>query len=317
MLGGLPGSTLVANWFIRGRGMALGIATVGISMSGLIMAPVATQLIAGIGWQETFVIYALIVVVVILPAVWLVIVNRPEDMGLRPDGLAPGDPIVPEDAPEPVLPLAAGDQMTDHAAHLDWSALGTLKDANFWMITLAIGLNFCANGAILTHIIPHATDLGYTPTRAAFVLSACAGMGVVGKILFGWITDRVDKRLALWLAVGLQASGVALIIGATDYSALLMAGGVFGLGMGGLVPIWGTLVGSAFGRHAFGRVMGLMSPCMLPVMSFGVPFAGYVFDRTGNYDVAFRTFLFIYAASAMMLVFLRLPEVEPGHEPAA
>ena len=88
---------------------------------------------------------------------------------------------------------------------------------------------------------------------------------------------------------------------------------VFGLGMGGIVPLWGALIGAAFGRFAFGRVMGLMSPCMLPIQMLGVPFAGYVFDRTGSYEPAFRIFIALYGVAIGVLVFLRLPTQEPGH----
>jgi MFS family permease len=66
------------------------------------------------------------------------------------------------------------------------------------VIAIAIALNSCSNGAMLTHIIPHATDSGFEPLAAAWVLSCIAGFGTVGKLLFGWIADRIDKRLALW-----------------------------------------------------------------------------------------------------------------------
>ena len=82
--------------------------------------------------------------------------------------------------------------------------------------------------------------------------------------------------------------------------------------MGGLVPIHGSLIGAAFGRHAFGRVMGLMFPTMLPIQLIGVPFAGWVFDTRGSYDLAFTSFLCAYALAVIFASLLRLPEVEPG-----
>lgn len=310
MLGGLSGSTLVAKWFVERRGTALGITATGISVSGLVMAPVATELIARYGWRVTFVLYGGVVLVVVLPVVWLMIVNRPEDLGLLPDGGARAS-ATPETL-EPVLPLAPGDQMIDHPGSFHWSARGALRDSNFWVISMAVALNFCALGAILTHIIPHATDIGIPPDAAALVLSCMAGMGVVGKVTFGWLADRGDKRVTFWLASGLQALGVSLVLTAGSYSALLVAGAIFGLGMGGLIPLWGALIGAAFGRFAFGRVMGLMSPFMLPIQMVGVPLAGYIFDRSGSYELAFRIFIVIYAVAIGVLLFLRLPKQEPG-----
>jgi MFS family permease len=186
-----------------------------------------------------------------------------------------------------------------------------MADRNFWLIALVVSLNFCANGAVLSHVIAHASDLGFAPMRAAFVLSAIAAMGVVGKVLFGWISDRVDKRLALWLAIGLQFTGVLFFLRVSAYASLIAGAAVFGLGMGGLVPLWGTLIGACFGRRAFGRVMGLMSPVMLPIQTLGVPFAGFAFDHWGGYTAAFRAFLGIYAAAAVALAFVRIPHLVP------
>jgi MFS family permease len=144
-----------------------------------------------------------------------------------------------------------------------------------------------------------------------------AGFGVVGKLLFGWIVDRIEERRAFWLSLGVQAVGVFLVLSTREYSFLLLAGALFGLGMGGVVPLWAALIGAGFGRNEFGSVMGLMSPFMAPIQALGVPFAGWIFDRTGSYDLAFQAFLGIYALAAFVLFFLRLPEVEPGHEEVA
>ena len=315
MLGALPSSTLIVNWFVTGRSMALGIATMGISMSGMIMAPVGTLLIGQYGWRSAFVIYGFVALILVVPLVWMIVVNRPEDVGLLPIGMTDGGEDARAKAVEPTIPLAAGDSMIDHAAGFEWSSRRGLVDRNFWVITMTVALNFCANGAILVHIVPHAEDLGFSRQSASFVLSACAGAGVVGKFLFGWITERIDKRSAFRLAMGFQAIGCFLILHAHTYPALMGAGAVFGLGMGGIVPIWGTITGAAFGREQFSRITGLMMPCMLPIMTFGVPFAGYVFDRQGNYDIAFRTFVGLYLAAIGVISMLRLPDVEPGMEP--
>ncbi len=311
-IGGIPGSTLVANWFIKRRGTALGVATMGVSMSGIFMPPLATYLIQAIGWRNTFMAFGGVAVLVVFPLVSRFVVNRPEDLGLLPDGDTPlpqaGDP----DDDEPLLPLAPGDQMIDHATHLEWSSLGLLSSLNFWVITATIGLNFFAMSAMLTHMIPHAADLGISASDAAYLLSIAAGFGVFGKVLFGYVTDFVDSRLAMWLAIGFQAAGTIVTIFSTTYWPLALSAGLFGFGMGGVLPMWGVLNGESFGRHSFGRAMGLMSPCMLPVQSAGVPFAAYIFDRQGHYDAAFYTFLGVYGLSAVIILFLRKQPVPPG-----
>ncbi len=313
LLGALSGSTLVANWFTERRGTALGVSGMGISLSGLAMAPIATLLISAIGWRNTFLVYGVVTLVAVLPAVWLVIVNRPGDLGMLPDGeAAPPDASIgaADDAAE--RPLAPEAPILEAPAAPEWSARDALRNRNFWAIAFVVSLNFCANGAVLTHIIPHGTDIGFEPLAAAWVLSTMAGLGVVGKVLFGWMVDRVPARAAVWVATGLQAAGVALILNVEAYRWLLLAGAIFGLGMGGLVPLWGALIGSGFGRQAFGSVMGLMTPVMVPVQIFGIPYAGWIYDRTGSYDIAFTSFLGVYAFACVVVLFLRMPEVEPG-----
>ena len=73
------------------------------------------------------------------------------------------------------------------------------------------------------------------------------------------------------------------------------------------MPLWGVLLGAIYGREDFARILGLMAPMMIPFETLGIPFAGWVFDRTGSYDGAFLTFLSLYALSAVLLAFLRLP----------
>jgi MFS family permease len=306
MLGALAGSALITNWFSERRGVALGISGMGISLSGLAMAPVATLLIAAIGWRGTYLIYGAVTLATVVPAVWFVVVPDGAEASARPSA-----------AREAAAPRSAEARPVDAAPSLDWSVRGTLRELNFWVISLVIGLNFCGNGAVLTHIIPHATDIGFEPMKAAWVLSTMAGFGVLGKVLFGWIVDRVPKRVAIWIATGLQGLGVALILNVEEYGSLLLAGTVFGLGMGGVIPLWGALIGAGFGRQPFGRVMGLMSPVMLPIHVVGIPYAGWIYDRTGSYEIAFLTFIGVYALAMAALLLLRLPEVEPGSEPTS
>jgi len=315
LMGQLPASALVSNWFVRRRGMALGVSSMGVSLSGLVMAPLATWLVAVVGWRGTFLVFAGVTLVVVLPVTLIFIVDRPEDLGQLPDGRR-RPPTSEQVVREPVLPLSSGEPMLELPTEDvgEERARRLHRDRNFWVIAIAVALNFCGNGAILTHMIPHATDLGFTAVDAALILSVAAGVGALGKLVFGWIADHADLRFAMWLATGLQTVSLLLLLALLDtssYAALMFAVGVFGLGMGGIVPLWGSLVGAAFGRRNFGRAMGLMSPVMLPIQLWGIPFAGWAFDRFGSYRIAFTTFLALYLGAMGMMFLLRLPARDP------
>jgi len=304
-IGQLSSTALVSNWFIRRRGAALGIATTGVSMSGMVMAPVTSYFVDTYGWRDTFLIFGAIAVCGLLPLVWLLIIGRPEDIGVQADGVRPSpiDEAVQRDLRRP-LPRSA----------FSFSTAATLRKPTFWAITLCIGFNFFAMAATLIHIIEYARDLGITRIQASYVLTISAGIGVIGKVLFGFVADYVDARLALLLCLAFQAVATLLFIPADTYRELMIAGAVFGFGMGGVVPLWGSLVGDYFPRPVFGRVMGLMTPCMLPIQASGVPIAGLIHDATGNYHYAFISFVASYACAATCLLFVRDPVSGPVYE---
>jgi hypothetical protein len=120
----------------------------------------------------------------------------------------------------------------------------------------------------------------------------------------------------MWLAIGLQISGLLGIMNAPTHLSLVAAGALFGLGYGGILPLWGVLLGALYGRLVFGRIIGLMGPMMIPFQTLGIPFAGWVFDTTGSYNAAFATFLGLYATAALILTLLRVPAIA-AQEPSA
>lgn len=289
-MGGLATAKLVANWFDRRRGMALGVATMGISLSGVAMPLISAWLIDAVGWRGGFLTFGAFTALFVLPVVARFVVSSPEDLGQSPDG----DPPLPDGTTPRARPQA--------------SSAALLRTHNFWMITLCIGLLFCVMGATLTHMVPRVTDMGYTVVQAAPVLSFGAAAGVLGKVVFGWVVDRLDPRLAILAAIGSQFLGQVGMLAFDGYFAFAAAATVFGFGMGGVVPLHGAIAGIAFGRENFGKVMGLMRPAMMPLQVAGLPFAGWIFDVYGDYRLAFQLFLGLYVLAALCAWAMRLPD---------
>ncbi len=288
-MGGLAAAKLVANWFVMRRGSALGIATIGISFSGLVMPVVATWLIARVGWRGGFLVYAATTLLLVVPIVALFVVDRPEVLGQRPDGDSPGSPATGLGGiPERV-----------------WSTREIVGSRDFWSIGFSFALCFASLSAVLTHLVPHATDLGVSSYRAAGMLSAAAAAGVGGKVLFGWLIDRVEPRLAIGASLAAQLAGVLLLLAGNSPFELLAAALVFGFGMGGVIPLQGAATGLAFGRLSFGKVSGLMRPVMIPISLLGVPLAGWIYDRFGSYTPAFQLFVALYLLAAGFLAGFR------------
>lgn len=288
-MGGLSSATLVSNWFVARRGTALGIATIGISLSGFLMPTLATALIEAVGWREAYLVYAALTLLVVVPPVAFVVVNRPEELGLHPDGAAHTAPG-PDRRSEP---------------ERVWATAEILRDRQFWLISACFGCAFFATSGILVHLVPHATDLGIDDYRAAACLSVAAGFATLAKFVFGYTVDRVSPRLALGLCFGTQLLGVAAISRAGGEYGLLAGGAVFGFGFGGMVPLQGALTGDLFGRLSYGKVAGLMRPVQTPLHILGPPLAGRVFDATHSYHLAFALFAAAYCVSLVCILGLR------------
>jgi len=299
MFGPLATSTLIAHWFVRDRGQALGVTALGASAGGLIFPFAATRLMEEMGWRGAVSTFAVVLLVFAGP-LWALVVNRPEQLGERPDGLPSSDTGAAPEEPAP-----SGEVQSEMETDL-------LRSSNFWVITSAIGLAFCSASALIAHLVPYVSDRGYDPRAAALVMSAYAGAGAVGRLLAGWLADRVDQRIASWGVFGVMAGSWLGLVLAPSYAGLVAASIGLGLGVGGVMPLWGALTGACFGRAVFGRAMGLMTPLMLPFNLAGAPIAAYAFDRTGSYTLVLSAFLATFVLGAIVISFLRVPAVEPG-----
>jgi MFS family permease len=296
LFGPLATATVVAKWFVRQRGRALGITALGAAIGGGIFPLLATALIERLGWRGALAAMGSGLLLMIVPLAG-VLVRRPEDIGSTPDGLP--------------VPDGASPELVDETSTTSTTS-ALLRDRDFWAITIAIGCAFCPIGVLLAHLVPYATDLGISPGRAAVVMSSYAFASGVGRVLFGTLADRMDKRLVCWIAFGCLGLAWSSLLGRPSFGALVATGVAAGVAMGGIVPLWGALAGATFGRASFGRVMGLMNLLMIPFSISGAPVAAYLFDRTGSYQLAFASFLSFFVLAAIAIAFLRIPSFEPG-----
>lgn len=218
-MGQLPSNAAVARWFVRRRGTALGVATAGISMGGVVFVPLTQFLINSFGWRTAFAVLGALVVALVVPPVAAFMRGSPEEMGMRPDG-------------EPPSP---GGASLDLAEELErsWTPEEAIRHPNFWRIGLAFALAMMSIVATLLHLISFFGDRGVPPGRASWVLGATAGMGVLGKLGFGALQQRLGERGAILLCFALQAAGIALILLATGPVARVVFVVVYGFAMGG------------------------------------------------------------------------------------
>ena len=295
-MGNLATSKLVTNWFDKRRGAALGIAATGVSMSGVIMPFISAALIDHYGWRTGFAVYGAFTLLVVVPVVLRYVISQPEDVGLRPDGALPE---APSQAQSAAVAAASAARVNMHAV---------VRERNFWVVVATFALLFCCMSATLTHMVPRLTDEGHSLQTASLVMSLCAALGVVGKLSFGWLGDRLSMRRVMFMVLAVQLCGQLIMYRFDTLWIFALGAALFGYGVGGVVPMHGIVVGKTFGRERFGAVLGLMRPFMFPIQIIGVPFAGWVFDTTGSYDLAFEVLLGLYLVAAASVLAYRRPD---------
>jgi predicted MFS family arabinose efflux permease len=241
-------------------------------------------------------VYGLFTFFVVVPLVLRLVISKPEDVGLRPDGA-----LILEDKDGTGQPGASSP-----APRI--SMHDVLRERNFWTIVAIFSLMFCSMSATLTHMVPRLTDMGHALSLASLVMSLCAGLGVAGKLGFGWLGDKLPMRRIMLLIIVVQFVGQYMMYANSDLFWFSLGAALFGFGVGGVVPMHGTIIGKTFGRERFGAVLGAMRPAMFPIQILGVPFAGWVYDTTGSYAQAFEVLLVLYFFAAMAVAFYRAPE---------
>ncbi len=312
LFGPITAATVVNRWFVRRRGQALGLSSLGASLGGAIFAPLVAWLIAILGWRGAVGAIGVGLFLLTLPIAWI-IVRQPEDVGTAPDGeIAPGgDADALETSAKPAaadLAPSVGFNDAAIAPAVGTTTRSLLRDRNFWAITIAIGFGYGPVSVLLAHLVPFATDLGYTTRQAGLVMMCYALSGMIGRVLFGWLADRIGRRKVIWLMYGGFSLAWTGLLGRPTFPVLLATAIGAGVAVGGIAPLWGALTGAAYGRAVFGRAMGLMNFLMLPFSIAGAPIAARLFDRTGSYELAFASFMVCFVLGAVAIAFYRVPQ---------
>jgi MFS family permease len=281
LAGPLAAQTLAARWFVRRRGLALGVSTIGTSLGGFALPPLVTSLQADLGWRDANDVLAVLVVVVVVPLAWLTIRNAP--------------PAV--EGTSPVRAPAAASESFERLHHV-------LRHRDFWLLVLAFTPMATAVGAAQQNLAPFASDFGTSPQATASLVSTMALAMVAAKVFFGAMADRWDVRWLFCLAVAVLVVALAMMIGDVGYTRLLVACTLLGIAAGGFLPLLAAVVSTRFSISAFGQVMGMVGP-FTTLAALGPWFAGYVRDTTGSYDTAWIIFALLMAPAMFAMALLR------------
>jgi MFS family permease len=247
-------------WFIKKRGLAIGIFASGNYLAGTIWPPVLVHFMQTAGWRETYLGVALFCLITMLP---LALVLR---------------------RPPPPLPVIA---VTTQRAVSQPHPLG-LPPALLQILLIIAGLSCCvAMSMPQVHIIAYCGDLGYGPARGAQMLSLMLACGIVSRLTFGWISDRIGGLRTLLLGSGLQAFGLLLFVPFDGLASLYLISALFGLFQGGIVPSYAVIVREFFPAKEAGARISTVITATIFGMALGGWMSGVIFDWLGSYRAAF------------------------------
>jgi MFS family permease len=273
----MPAFVAVSNWFVRRRGAAMGTATAGSGLGLFLFLPLSEYLIGLVGWRNAYLALAALTALVVPPIALALYRQRPEDMGLRPDG----DSAPPAEQPTSVSPRPTSRR---------WTVGRAVRTPFFWFLAVGFGFAPIGSSTVLTHQVAFMKDAGLSAGLAAYVGGLTGIGGAVGRVAISALSDRTGRVVAYGLGAGLVIGGIlALYLGGLTGQFPLFYGyaAAFGLGYGAPGPLFAAASADVFHGRNFGLVYGLVRIGSGIGGAFGPWLAGYIFDVTGSYAAAF------------------------------
>lgn len=293
LLGPIACSALLSRWFTQKRGLAMGLASSGGAVGGLLLPPLLQTLIDNYDWRLALQMFSALIFVCTFPLIYFVVrdcppeENKEEQLAAQPHA---------QSAPSGISPTP--------------QALTTkqiLSDPTFWLISLMLGTIFCGPMGIVSNMLPFASTKGIDATQGALLLSVMSGAGFAGKLTWSSVIDSLSLRLAFTIMLGILGLSIIGAIYANTFALLFVAIAACGFSSGGAVPIWSLVLSRVYGPPRLGQVMGIMTFVIMPFTLFSPPIFGRVFDVTGSYTNALLGYFVLIIFAFLWLTQLRLP----------
>jgi len=280
----------INNWFVARRALATSIATLGHN-SGLVLLPlVAAVAMEHGGWRGGWLAVGATVLAVGFIPVFLLMVRRPEDVGLVPDRAAvPGDIARPSTA-EPAFTRSEA-----------------LRTRAFWLLALFTVLAYPVQAGVSLHQAPFLIERGLSPAIAAAAVSCFSLTAGLGTLCFGLVPRRVTMRARLAVVGVLLTIAMALLLRVASAQDAFLGTGMFGAGIGGLLVTLPITWADYFGRRSYGAIRGIALSAQVLAQATGPLLSGVLRDLTGGYEASLSCFAILSALSIVAALFARRP----------
>ncbi len=287
-------SLFVPNWFVRRRGLALGIAFAGVGIGSVTLLPWVQHLIEQTGWKTACTAMGILVIVVLAP-INLLLHKRPEDIGLLPDG----DPAPTATSAKPVSNI-----VDPVWAATDWTLGLAMRTARFWWIAIGYFAGLYIWYAVQVHQTKFLLDIGFSPTVGVWALGVVSLLGIPGQIWLGHLSDRVGREWVWAISCFGFAICFAALVALKYWPNLwlvwLMVATQGALGYG-LTSVMGPVVLEIFQGKHYGSIFGTIMLAALAGGAAGPWATGVLHDFTGSYTIAFAVGIAVSLLSAIAI----------------
>lgn len=289
-----PAIPLIARWFDRHRGLAMGIAGAAMSAGQLVVIPLATWLTLTVGWRQSYVWLGLGLLVLILPLGATFLRNDPRDKRLEPYG---------------ATPAARGPGGSDSSRDGRISITEAAHVPAFWLLVASYFIcGYTSGGLVGTHLIPHAVEHGFTEMDAAQALGVMGATSILGTIASGWICDRFGRKGPLAWYYLVRGLSLLFLLVVWDVPSLDLFAAILGLNWFSTVPPTTTLTANIFGRNSVGELSGWIFLAHQAGAALAASIGGFIHDATGSYVWAFvSAALLAFVAAGLTLAIREEP----------
>lgn len=279
------------------------IATLGQGFSKVGIPLLAASLFVWLGWRQTWVVFGVLTLLLVVIPAAVFMCRSPEDMGLHPDG----DPISYSGGPSTARGKQSAPSRQAMAGELTWTRTEVLRTQAFWLITLTFAIANVGIVGLNLHVFAYVTDIGYPTIVAATVMSTIAFTQLASTLLWGFLSERVDIRKATMLKFLIQAAGLGIAITTSGLPLIYAGFFLYGIGLGASTVLQEVIWANYYGRVSLGTVRGLGLLITLVFGAAGAPFFGFLFDATNSYLFSFILFTIALIFSAFMILLVRPP----------
>ncbi|UCG06647.1 MAG: MFS transporter [Desulfobacterales bacterium] len=287
-------SAILAHWFEKKRGLASGIAVSGMGLGTFFLVPLSQSVISIWGWRVTFMVIAALVLVILLPANALFLKHKPEDVGQCADGLR-ADGTFENTCSNNTDRRSAGDE---------WTTKKIFLSGRFWALMGFTFFSIIGIWIMLVHNVRFLVDQGIDKMTAALIFAMVGVVSSIFRIFWGWLSDRIGREITFTMGILCGCMGVGSLI-------LLESSGMkwfaysffifFGMGWGVAAPMFIAVAADLFKGKVFGLIYGFVEAGVGIAGAFGAWVAGYIFDKTQSYQMAFILVIVVMLLSCLFI----------------